>query len=272
MCVKRQGNAWNLSLDRESCAQEKSFHKNVVKTVQRCLNKSVSNKTRVHVWNWKIPLVICSESIDAISLSGIVKVKNAKICNYKTLFAKYNTRTAHLDKSLYQFYHITKNGHIPTNIRKICVPHYVGGGGQPTYSVSKKYARVEMLKHITWSKDMQLPEMNDDNILDLFEEFRKSSNFPLSVDIPLERIKTRIEMHWKGYCATVIEEIEESWLLNSDIDDETQDLVNLASNLMEYTNIFEYLEQAGFDIGKNYDWSKKFNKVSNFSFTKIWFF
>jgi hypothetical protein len=52
-----------------------------------------------------------------------------------------------------------------------------------------------MLKHITWSKDMQLPEMNDDNILDLFEEFRKSSNFPLSVDIPLERIKTRIEMH-----------------------------------------------------------------------------
>jgi hypothetical protein len=25
MYVERQGNAWNLSLDRESCAQEKSF-------------------------------------------------------------------------------------------------------------------------------------------------------------------------------------------------------------------------------------------------------
>lgn len=217
----------------------------------------------------KLPLVICSESIDTISLSGMVKVKNAESCNYKTLLAKYNTRTTHLDKSLHQFYHIIKNSHKPTKTKKEVVPHYVGGGGQPTYPVSKKYARVEMLKHIPWSKDVPLPEMNDDNILHLFEEFRKSPNCPSSVNISLERIKNRIEMRKKGYTEPISEEIEESQYLDSDIDDEIRDLVNLANNLMEQTNMFESLEQAGFDIGKNYDWSKRFNKVSNSTFTKI---
>jgi hypothetical protein len=126
-----------------------------------------------------------------------------------------------------------------------------------------------MLKHIPWSKDVPLPEMNDDNILHLFEEFRKSPNCPSSVNISLERIKNRIEMRKKGYTEPISEEIEESQYLDSDIDDEIRDLVNLANNLMEQTNMFESLEQVGFDIGKNYDWSKRFNKVSNSTFTKI---
>jgi len=65
-----------------------------VKTIQRCLNKSISNRTITKQEAMceirKLPLVICSELIGTISLSGMVKVKNAESCNYKTLLAKYN--------------------------------------------------------------------------------------------------------------------------------------------------------------------------------------
>jgi hypothetical protein len=149
------------------------------------------------------------------------------------------------------------------------VPHYVGGGGQPTYPVSKNYARVEMMKHIPWGKHNPLPEMNDTNILNLFEEFRKSDHCPVSVNIALERAKNKIEMRKKGYKEPIAEEVEESQFLNSDIDEETRDLVNLANNMSEQTNMFESLELKGFDIGREYDWSKRFHKVSMSTLTEL---
>ncbi len=64
-----------------------------------------------------------------------------------------------------------------------------------------------MLKHIPQSKDVLLPEMKDDNILDLFEEFIKSPNCPSSVNISLERVKNRTEMRKKGYTEPIAEGI-----------------------------------------------------------------
>jgi hypothetical protein len=46
------------------------------------------------------------------------------------------------------------------------------------------------------------------------------------------------------------------------VDEETRDLVHLTNNLMERTNMFESLENSGFDIGKIYEWSKRINRVS----------
>ena len=234
-----------------------------MKTVQKCLNKSISNRTitkqEAMCQVGKLPLVICSESIDTISLSGVVRVKETESYNYKTLISRYNTRTMHLDKSLHEYFHITKNH----NPKKEFVPHYVGGGGQPTYPVSKNYARVEMLKHIPWSKTNPLPEMNDTNILEIFEEFRRSDHCPISVNIALERAKHKIEMRKKGFKEPIGEEIEESQNIDSDLDQETKDLVNLANNLSEQSNIFDSLEQQGLDIGREYDWCKRFHEVSS---------
>ena len=108
-----------------------------MKTVQKCLNKSISNRTitkqEAMCQVGKLPLVICSESIDTISLSGVVRVKETESYNCKTLISRYSTRTMHLDKSLHEYFHITKNH----NPKKEFVPHYVGGGGQPTYQYPK---------------------------------------------------------------------------------------------------------------------------------------
>ncbi len=81
--------------------------------VQKCLNRSVSNRTitkqEAVCQLGKLPLVICSETIDTVSLSGVVRVTNGTNSTYKTFLSKYNTRTTHLDKSLHHFFHLTKN-------------------------------------------------------------------------------------------------------------------------------------------------------------------
>jgi hypothetical protein len=54
-----------------------------------------------------------------------------------------------------------------------------------------------MQKHMAQTNP--LPEMNDTNILDIFEEFNKSDHCPISVNIALERVKHKLEMHRKGF-------------------------------------------------------------------------
>lgn len=249
-----------------SCESETGDEKDVSKLVQKCLNKSVSNRTitkqEAMCEIGKLPMVICSEFIDTISLSGAVKVSNGVNSNYTTFLSRYNKRNIHLDKSLHQFFHLTKNTHTRSTSKKEFVPHYVGGGGQPTYPVSRKFARVEILKHMPWSKNNPLPDINETNVIEQFEEFRKSEHCPVSVLIALERAKNRVEMKKKGYTEPTTEDIEESQLMDPVIDEETRDLVHLTNNLVERTNIFESLENSGFDIGRNYEWSKRINKVS----------
>jgi hypothetical protein len=249
-----------------NCEAETGDEKDVIKTVQKCLNRSVSNRTitkqEAVCQLGKLPLVICSETIDTVSLSGVVRVTNGTNSTYKTFLSKYNTRTTHLDKSLHQFFHLTKNHIGPSKKRKEVVPHYVGGGGQPTYPVSKKYARTEMLKYIPWSKNNPLPEMNDTTTLELFDDFMKSEHCPLSIPIELERAKNRIEMRKRGISEPTNDEITESQELHCDIDDETRELINITNNLVERSNIFETLENEGFDIGRNYNWCNRLNKVS----------
>jgi hypothetical protein len=95
-----------------SCETETGDENDIIKTVQKCLNKTVSSRTitkQEAVYQLeKLPLVICSETIDTVSLSGAVRISNNKNSTYKTFLSKYNLRTTHLDKSLHQFFHITK--------------------------------------------------------------------------------------------------------------------------------------------------------------------
>jgi hypothetical protein len=52
---------------------------------------------------------ICSDFIDTISLSGMMRVSESENRNYKTLLSKYTNRNMHLEKSLHEYFHMTKN-------------------------------------------------------------------------------------------------------------------------------------------------------------------
>jgi hypothetical protein len=153
------------------CEIETGVERDIIKVVQKCLNKTIASRTtskqEATCLLAKLPLVICSDSVETISLAKISRVSNRYDCTYKKMIAKYNNKTEHLDISLHQFFCLTNMN----NNRKEIVPHYVGGGGQPTFPISKNFARVEMLKHIPWSDCHPLPELNDLTTIPLFEEF-----------------------------------------------------------------------------------------------------
>jgi len=260
------------------CEMETGDENDIIRVVQKCLNKSVANRTtskqEAVCLLGKLPLVICSEFIETISLSNATRVSSGHDTTYKTIIAKYNKRKDHLDMSLHQFFHLTKNTNSSKNNKKEIVPHYVGGGGQPKYPISKNFARVEMLKHIPWSDCHLLPELNDLTTIPLFEEFLNSDHCPLSVSISLERAKNRVEMRKKGIDEPISEEIIHPTQNSENIDEDTKHLLCIVSNLLDSNNIFDSSENDGFDIGRNNIWGKRINKVStlNLHFYKPAFF
>lgn len=260
------------------CEMETGDENDVIRVVQKCLNKTVASRTtskqEAVCLLGKLPLLICSESIETISLSSVSRVSSGYDTTYKTLIAKYNNRKDHHDKSLHQFFHLTKNANKPTNNKRELVPHYVGGGGQPTYPISKSFARVEMLKHIPWSEHKPLPELNDLTTIPLFEKFLKSSHCPLSVSISVERAKHKVEMRRKGIKEPTSDEPLEQMHNADNMDEDTEHLLCMVTNILESENIFECLENSGFDIGRQYDWSTRLNKVSpsNLCFYLILYF
>ncbi len=117
-----------------------------MKTVQKCLNKSIANRT-----------ITKQETVCQI---GKLPLNNA---SYSTTFiSKYTKRTDHLDKSLHQYFNIVKNNS-SEEPKKEFIPHYVGGGGQPSYPISINFARTEMIKHIPWHKSNPLPTLTEAN-------------------------------------------------------------------------------------------------------------
>jgi hypothetical protein len=75
--------------------------------------------------------------------------------------------------------------------RKEYIPHYVGGSGQPIYSISNSYALVELLKHKPWNKNMRI--CNDEDSISTFEQFLLEDDCPSSVKLNYERAKLKFE-------------------------------------------------------------------------------
>ena len=74
----------------------------------------------------ELPLVLCTERIETINVSGSYKVKSG---TQTDIVSKYRKIAAHHPNlSLYQFFEQQYEGS-PDEI----IPHWVGGNGQPTY-------------------------------------------------------------------------------------------------------------------------------------------
>lgn len=248
------------------CEEETGDEKDIVKTVQKCLNRTVAQRTITKQETMcqlaKLPFVVCSETIDTISLSGAMKIENGVDHHYTTLLAKYNRRTTNFDKSLHQYFHLVKNNQSPMSKQRECVPHYVGGSGQPKFPITKNYARIELLKHKPWNQNQPLQNHEDNSIIKEFEEFVKSDKCPLSVSISLERAKNRSEMIKRGLKEPITEDVEDSQYLDTIEDQDTLELIHVSNNMIETTNVLDSMEQAGLDMGKEYDWGKRINQVS----------
>lgn len=215
----------------------------------------------------KLPMVICTETIDTISLSGYTKIYNNQNYQTTTLLSKYVKRLGLENMSLHEFFHMTKNEKGEITSKREIVPHYVGGSGQPVYPITQNYARVELMKHRPWGKSNPIPP--DDDIIKEFKEFLNSPNCPISVKVSYERAKIRVIQKRNGLQETISQDQESSNPLTNTCDKETKEILTSTQNIGITTDEFQNIENAGLDIGKNYDWSMRHYKVRNIKILKI---
>ena len=235
----------------------------VVKWAHKLMNRSVAQRTITKPETMcelgSLPMVICSESIETVSISGTTRCSGeGDGYSTNTILSRYSKREKpeELELSLHQFYHKTKN---KNNSRREFIPHYVGGKGQPVFPINNKYARSEIVKHKPWSSKNPLPT-NPDWVA-MFEDFLLSEECPISVKVSFERAKRRYDDRNRGIQEPFQADLEESAPTDNLFDEEVDEVIALSETLGYTKDEFESLEKSGFDVGKTYDWSKRMYKV-----------
>ena len=204
------------------------------------------------------PMVICSEVIETVSLSGYTKLSSDGNYNTsKTLLTKYKNRTIDLHLSLHDFFHKIKNQ--SSKKGREYVPHYVGGSGQPVYPVTENYARIELMKHKPWSSANDLPPLT--NVIDEFERFIENPRCPLTVRLSYQRAKLKYTQRLRGQKEAVSEDQKVSNPTSIIVDKDTLDTLAVASNIGDVTDTIENIENSEIHSGKNYDWGKRLHEV-----------
>jgi hypothetical protein len=206
-------------------------------------------------------MVICSESIETVSLSGALRCReNQGRIENSSILNKYNARDEHIEMSLHDYFKTTKNKNIKSKTTKEIIPHYVGGSGQPTFPVTRKYARATLLVHYPWSKDNPLP--HDDEYTTLFQKFLESDNCPPSVLIPYERVKQRYEKGLEHRPEPFSPDQEESSPTEHVTDQDTLDMLAISETMVDNTDLFEQLDELGLDYGKERNWKTRIYTVT----------
>jgi len=239
----------------------------VASLVCKLMNRSVAERTITKQEAMcelaKLPMAICSESIETVSLSGCTKFKEANnATTVNTILAKYRRREEDMeDLSLQQFFHAIKNGDKSGNTSRTYIPHFVGGSGQPKFPVTQSYARTVLLVHKPWSIRNPLPK--DENFIEMFNNFLKEDNCPASVKIGYARAQLRAENIKRGIQEITSPDQQESNPTTDIYDEDVEVAHTLCHSLGMSRDFIDSLRPDDVSWGENYDWSKKQNKVNN---------
>ena len=201
-------------------------------------------------------LVLCSESIESVSISGTYKLGTENQAQ-TTLLSQYAKRENILkDMTLHEYFFFRKQN--TTTKKKQAIPHYVGGRSYPTYPVTEGYAKSVLTCHVPWIGCSNF-EKADRNYIQEFEDFIKSNNCPKSVKVAYGRVKGRhLQKNKTQEPTSQIQTINYD-TFSKDLDPEIIDIVALAGTLGIHQTDNDELD---YNIGLNYDWSQQNYQVS----------
>jgi hypothetical protein len=127
-------------------------------------------------------MVICSEIIETVSLSGYTKLSIDSYNQTKTFISRYKNRLESFN--ITSIFPCNKEWETAGYQREI-KPHYLGGSGQPTFPITSNYARIELMKHKPWSGSH--PLATSDCMVKECHDFIQDTNCPTSVKRSFER-------------------------------------------------------------------------------------
>ena len=224
----------------------------VIRIARKLLNRSVVSrlipKQECMVELDKLPLVLCTETIESISLSGSYKLTSN---THQGLVSRYRKIAAKQPETSLNDLFNQEN----RNTSKIVIPHWIGGRGQPTYPVTKDYARMTLLVHRPW-KATTPPRISKEQWIQEFNQFLDDPECPQSVKIAYTRVRERKIK--KRQCEPTAED-EECYdhEAHGDVDDETRDILNLVKTNAMGNDPELNVGDFKFDRGINYNWSQR---------------
>ena len=203
-----------------------------------------------------LPLILCTETTETVSLSGSYKLKSTSHTDLVSRYRKVAPTSP--DLSLHQFFQSElKKRKIPSD--KPIIPHYVGANGQPQYPPTKEYAMATLLVHKPWRSEVP-PHRTDQQMIDEFNEFVKSPSCPKEVVAEYSRVKERHES--KRLPEAIASEECYDNEMTADMDDDTRDILGIVTNMAVSTDPFFKINDQRFDRGLTHDWGKRLNPVS----------
>ena len=204
-----------------------------------------------------LPLVISSEDIENVNISGAMRITTTNKCiREKTLISKYQKRDNTIEHiSLCEFFH--KEQANKNNTRTI-IPHFVGMSSSPTYPVTIAYARATLIIHMPWREPI-FHMMSDTECINTFEYFMNSDTMPRSVKLAYNKERCRYYEN-----TTYLEPIQKLECYDNnehEIAKEELELIRLMTSIS--TNVQKTLNIRGleYDRGLTYDWSQRISQV-----------
>lgn len=232
--------------------------RDVNRVVTQALNQTCSNriisKQECCVLLGKLNLVTCTESIESISLSNSTKITLEGESPKKNFITKYKNRSpADEDLSLHQFFLNEKEKNVSPDAKYI-IPHFVGINSQPTYPVTKAYAKATCVIHKPWRDTI------DDNYdwIAEFDSFLLSNTCPQSVKIAYGRVQQRFVQKMMNYEPVAYDADTSGNPIDPD-DLELMQLCGLHANKAAEGSFFDILKSV--DKGEDFDWSKSYFEV-----------
>lgn len=174
-------------------AQETTGDMNDIKSVcRKILNKAATqrliSRQETCVLLGDMPLTLCSEFIETVSISSSVKLKvdvgeKGVDKRFHVTYQKRDRSLGHLSMHEFFFHHrkeIAKK-------KEAAIPHYVGLAGYPTFPVTKNYAMQVLTVYKPWIRERP----SEADWKSKFDAFIKSDECPVSARMQYDRVVQR---------------------------------------------------------------------------------
>jgi len=149
--------------------------------MNKCASKRLISKQEAMVLLADLPLTICTEGFEAVSLTHSQQVAlEGKLRDDKKFTMQHATRDRSFENmSLHECFHHVKN---PTKNERHTMPNFVGTSGTPQFPVTTDYARHTIIVYRPWR---QHPK--DLEWIKEFNQFINSEECPVSAKMGYER-------------------------------------------------------------------------------------
>jgi hypothetical protein len=214
--------------------------------LNRTTSSRIISKQECMVESTDLPLTICSEIIQTISISGSAKVTTDKSIGKRSYIDLYKTRPISDDNKSFSQFVFEQNMHVQP---EKFVPHFVGMNNSPTYPVSSSYARSTLIIHIPW-RDAYYHRLDNTTCIKEFHEKIDRNEFPSSVKLNYLQAKHRYEQSLMNK-AVATETDDDS----SDMDEDDRFMLQHMATLNDSMNENTDMDTEAFHRGLDYDWS-----------------